>query len=166
MRRVSLFVCILILASIAMLSFQLRATKAQDAPAGPTAATPTEIIDQMMGLIGQNKVDDATNLMEGFRNQPDARNAARDKLIHLREEYGNYHGYDIAAFQKFTPQFQTADVMAYYEQEPILLRFHFYRPTVDGPWNVLGFQITTSSQEITEILKETPVDYVARKAVK
>ena len=120
----------------------------------------------MMNLIGQNKVDDATNMMDGLKNEPDARNAARDKLIHLRDEQGTYRGYDIAATQRFTPQFQTVDVMAYYDQQPVLLRFHFYRPQNNGTWNVLGFQITTVTQEIVDILRDTPVDYVARKAVK
>jgi len=135
--------------------------QAQDVPAG--FPPPSEIISQMMSLIGQNKIDEATAMMDGLKDQPDARNIARDKLIHLRDEQGVYRGYDIAASQRFTGQFQIVDVMAYYDQQPVLMRFHFYRPQLTSGWNVLGFQIQTSVQDITTILHDMPVDYRTNK---
>jgi hypothetical protein len=141
-----------------------RESKGQDAPPPQPVATPTEVVDQIMGLIGLGRIDDGIALMEGLNSQPDLRNIARDRLIHLRDEQGVYRGYEVAAEQRFTNQFQTLDVLAYYEQQPVLFRFHFYRPlTQPGTkWMVLGFQVTTALQEITEQLKDTPVDYVGR----
>jgi len=59
-------------------------------------------------------------------------------------------------------QFQTLDVLAYYDQQPVLFRFHFYRPQKQDAvkWMVLGLHVITGLQEITELLKDTPVDYV------
>jgi hypothetical protein len=140
----------------------LRESRAQDASA--PVASPTDVVDQIMGLIGQGKIDEAVGMMEGLKAQPELREAARDRLIHLRDEQGPYRGYDVAAVQRFTGQFETLDVLAYYDEQPVLLRFHFYRPQTQNSikWMVLGFQASTAVQEITEILKDTPVDYVGR----
>ncbi len=165
MRRRSILLAAIVLSAVSLTLFHT-ATRADDAAAPAVVAPPLEVIDQMMNLIGQNQVDQATNMMDGLKNQPEMRNVARDKLIHLHDEQGVYHGYDVAATQRFTPQFQTVDVLAYYDQQPVMLRFHFYRPLKDGSWNVLGFQITTSVQEISEILKDTPVDYLGQKTGK
>jgi hypothetical protein len=135
-------------------------TRAQDTPPA-VLATPSDVISQIMSLVGQSRIDEAIALMDGFKNQPELREAARTGLLHLREEDGTYRGYDIAAVQKFTGQFQTDDVMAYYDEQPVLFRFHFYRPqTQDNTkWVVLGFQVSTTQQEITEVLKDTPAEY-------
>jgi hypothetical protein len=151
--------------SLILAGHAMRISKAQDAPAPATAvAAPTEVVDQIMGLIGQGRIDDGVAMMEGLKNQPDLRQAARDRLIHLRDEEGAYRGYDVAAIQRFTNQFEIMDVLAYYDDQPVLFRFHFYRPqtTENAKWMVLGFQATTSTQEITDVLKDTPVDYVGR----
>ena len=131
MQKVSALAVLIAVVSAGVLMSWQRPThaQAQDVPAG--FAPPSEIIGQMMGLIGQNKIDEATAMMDGLKDQPDARNAARDKLIRLRDELGAYRGYDIAASQRFTSQFQIVDVMAYYDQQPVLMRFHFYRPAID-----------------------------------
>lgn len=150
-------------ASLILAGHAMRVTKAQDAPP-PAISTPTEVVDQIMGLIGQGRIDDGVGMMEGLKTQANLRQAARDRLIQLRDEEGTYRGYDVAAIQRFTNQFQIMDVLAYYDNEPVLFRFHFYRPqtTDTAKWMVLGFQVTTSTQEITEVLKDTPVDYVGR----
>ena len=170
MRSLS-YLCVALIGIVAAaVVFYSRTINAQEAPPAPVVATvvpePSAVIEQMMGLIGQNRIDDAIGMMEGLKDQAEARNTARDELIHLRDQTGVYRGYDIAAIQRFTPQFQTVDVMAYYDLQPVLLRFHFYRPQLTGPWNVLGFQETTVMREIVEILRDTPVDYVARHATK
>jgi hypothetical protein len=141
----------------------LRESRAQEAPAA-AVVNPSDVIDQIMGLIGQGKIDEAVGMMEGLKAQPNLREAARDSLIHLHDEQGPYRGYDIAAIQRFTGQFETADVLAYYDEQPVLLRFHFYRPQKqnDIKWMVLGFQVSTALPEITEVLKDTPVNYVGR----
>jgi hypothetical protein len=151
----------------ALTDFTGRQSKAQDAATAPPVpvATPSELVDQIMGLIGQGKIDDSIALMEGLKNQPDLREAARNRLVRLREDEGNYHGYDIAAVQRFTSQFQTLDVLAYYDDQPVLMRLHFYRPQKDDSvkWMVLEFQVHTGLAEITDELKDTPIDYVGRK---
>jgi hypothetical protein len=156
-----------LLCSIALIfaGYTLRPSKAQDAPPPPPVATPTEVVDQIMVLIGQGRIDDGVALMEGLKAQSDMRQAARSRLIALRNDQGTYRGYDIAAVQRFSGQFQTVDVLAYYDEQPVLFGFHFYRPQVQDnvKWMVLGLQVTTSVQEITDVLKDTPVDYVAHK---
>ncbi len=139
--------------------------KAQDAGDAPPA-TPQQIIDQIMGQIGQGRIDDAIGNMEGLRNQIELRQAARVRLIGLSNEQGQYAGYDIAAVQKFTSRFQTINVMAYYNEQPVLFRFAFYRPQVanNGKWLILGFQVNTAVAEIVDVLKDTPVDYVGSRA--
>jgi len=162
MRKNSLLIRVLLIIGLVMAGIALRETKAQDA--STAVVSPTAVVDQIMGLIGQGKIDDAVGMMEGLKSQLDLREAARDRLIHLRDEQGAYRGYDVAAIQRFTGQFQTMDVLAYYDEQPVLLRFHFYRPqTQNGAkWTVLGFQVSTAVQEITDILKDTPVDYVGQ----
>ena len=132
------------------------------------AASPSEAIDQIMVQIGAGKIDDAISMMDGLNTQPTLRDAARDRLLRLRDEQGKYRGYDIAAVQRFTPQFQTFDIMAYYDLQPVLLHFHFYRAQMDGSskWAILGFQETASLQELVDILKDKPMDYGVKKVEK
>jgi hypothetical protein len=162
MRRISA-IALIVLAIVALVLVQLRTTKAQDA-AGPLSPPPaatasTDVVDQMMNLIGQNRIDDATLLMGNLKSLPDVRNVARDQLIHLRDDQGAYHGYDIASVQRFTANFETDNVIAYYDQQPVLIRIHFYRTDGKSGWNVLGFQVVTSLPELVEMLKDTPVEY-------
>jgi hypothetical protein len=156
--------CLLLAVGLILATFALRPTKAQDVPPQQLAA-PTEVIDQVMNLIAQGRIDDGVALMEGVRSDPDLRQATRSRLSRLHAELGDYHGYDIASTQRFTNQFEVVDVMANYEQQPVLLRFTFYRPqNQDGvKWVVLGFQINTALPEIADILKDTPVEYVVRR---
>jgi hypothetical protein len=171
MRRVSLplrpmpSACLLLSIAVILAGYGLRPTKAQDTPPPPPVATPTEVLDQIMTLIGQGRIDDGVSMMEGLKSQLDLRQDARSRLLRLHNDEGTYRGYDVAAIQRFTGQFQTVDVLAYYDQQPVLLRFHFYRPQIqDGvKWNVLGFRVVTDLAEITDLLKDTPVDYVGRK---
>jgi hypothetical protein len=162
-KRYSVAITAVAVSLILLVGYRLQSSKAQDTPA-PAVAAPTEVVDQIMGLIGQGRIDDGVAMMEGLKNQVDQRQAARDRLIHLRDEEGTYRGYDVAAIQRFTNQFEIMDVLAYYGDQPVLFRFHFYRPQTSNSvkWMVLGFQVTTSTQEITEVLKDTPVDYVGR----
>jgi hypothetical protein len=156
--RVSI-ICLILVAAV-VIPLVGRHVRGQDAAAVPM---PNEVIDQIMGQIGQGRIDDAVGMMDGLRNQADLKAAARSRLINLRDDQGQYHGYDIAAVQRFTPQLQSDDVLAYYDDQPVLIRFHFYRPVAAGRWAILGFQVSTSIQEIKEILRDTPVEYVGRK---
>ena len=47
-------------------------------------------------------------------------------------QLGAYHGYDIAETVSFTPRFQVLDVLAYYDRQPVLFRYEFYRPADAG----------------------------------
>jgi len=166
MKRSIPIVLAIVLTAVLICAITHRA-KAQDA-AAPAVATPNEVIDQIMSRIGQGRVDDAVAMMEGLKNQGDMQQAARNRLITLRDDQGQYHGYDIAAVQRFTPQVQSVDVLAYYDSQPVMFRFHFYRPVVEnnGKWAILGFQVSTAVQEMAETLKDTPVDYVGNRAAK
>lgn len=169
MRRISTIAGFVILTAAAILLVELKPTKAQDASpsvTGPAVTAPADIIDQMMSLIGQNRIDDATALMGNLKSAPDLRSTAREQLSHLHDDQGSYHGYELAAVQKFSNQFQTFNVMAYYDEQPVLLRFHFYRTQNTGSWNVNGFQAVTNVAEITEVLKDTPIDYPAHRIAK
>jgi hypothetical protein len=144
-----LAVCLL----TAMFGFRVTA---QNAPAG----SPAEIVGNVMDMIGQGRLDDAVNLMDGLNSHDDLKQDVRGQLLHLRDEQGHYHGYDIAATQKFTANFQRIDVIANYDQQPVLIRISFYRPMgSEGKWTVLYFHIHTNVVEILDILKDSPVDY-------
>jgi hypothetical protein len=161
-RRLSLL-CVVLLTIAFLIPQVTRRVRAQDAAPAPVP-TPNDVIDQIMGQIGQGRIDDAVGMMDGLKNQADLKSAARSRLITLRDDQGQYHGYDIAAVQRFTPQLQTDDVLAYYDDQPVLIRFHFYRPILTGgKWAILGFQVSTSIEEMKDILKDTPVDYVGRR---
>jgi len=164
MRRFSAIAGLVFLALATLLLVELKPTKAQDAT--PAVSSPSDLIDQMMAQISQNRIDDATALMGSLKSAPDIRNAARDQLDHLHDDQGNYHGYEIVAVQKISNQFQTYNAMAYYDQQPVLMRFHFYRTQGNSNWNVIGFQAVTNIADITEVLKDTPIDYPVHKMAK
>ena len=138
--------------------------RAQDA-AAPAVPPPNEIIDQIMTQVAQNQIDDAVALMDGLKNQAELKESARSALLRLRTDQGQYHGYELAATQKFTSRFETVDVLAYYDQQPVLMRFHFYRPDLqnNGKWAILGFQVSTDLPEVLTILKEAAVENVGAK---
>jgi hypothetical protein len=164
MKHVRHFSCLAVFCVVTILAAGnfSRPLQAQDSPQA-VISNPTDLVDQIMALIGQSRVDEAIALMDGLKNQPELREAARSRLLHLREDQGVYRSYEVAAVQKFTGQFQTTDVLAYYDEQPVLLRFHLYRPQKQDnvKWIVLGFQTTTALEEITEVLKDTPIDYPA-----
>jgi hypothetical protein len=128
----------------------------------PRIETPSDIVDQIMGLIGTNRIDDAIARNDFLKNTPDARETARGSLIHLRDELGTYRGYDIVAIHRFSPRLQTIHVLAYYDQQPIVLDFGFYNATGhdNGPWTIPFFHIASNAPEE---LKDVPMDYPGHK---
>jgi hypothetical protein len=141
--------------AIAIVAIAIKPIRADD-----TGNTPSAAIDRIMGLIGQGKVDDA---MTGdfLKDDPDARQAIRARLIALRDEQQHYYGYDIPAIQRVSPRLQTLWILAYYDEHPVLFRAQFYRPTgqASDPWKVLEFVVETTP---SEALKEMPIDYYGR----
>ena len=129
---------VILVIGLIVAGLSLRETRADDA-ATAAVAGPNEVVDQIMGLIGQGKIDEAVGMMEGLKTQPELREAARDRLVRLRDEQGPYRGYDIAAVQRFTSQFETLDVLAYYDEQPVLAPLPLLSPAdhqqrqVDGP---------------------------------
>ena len=151
-RTVSLLgVCAMILGLMTV-----RRTAAQDAPpAIPGGAAG--VVDKIMGLVGNGQIDQAVPLMDVLKNQPDLREDARTKLLRLRDgQLGTYRGYDIATTIRFSPRLQTLDVLAYYDQQPVLLRFEFYHPQASDavPWSVLDFRVDTDVAAAIEVLRE------------
>ncbi len=163
-----LYFALMVIVTVLVVQLIPHHVHAQDAGAPPVVQAPSEVIDQIMSRIGQGQIDNAVGMMEGLKNQGELQQAARNKLIGLRDDQGQYKGYDVAAVQRFTPQLQIVDVLAYYENQPVLFRFHFYRPVASssGKWAILGFQVSTSVQDISEVLKDTPIDYVGNRATK
>ena len=138
--------------------------KAQDA-AGAPVGSPNEIIDQFMNQVGQNQIDNAVSVMDGLKIDAELKQSARNDLIRVRNDQGQYHGYEIADVQRFTGRFQTVDVLAYYDQQPALFRFHFYRPDAlnNGKWDILGFQAHTDLPEIVTMIKDATEQTAGRR---
>jgi len=138
--------------------------KAQDA-AGAPVPSPNDIIDQFMTQVGQNQIDNAVSVMDGLKIDADLKQSARNDLIRVQSDQGRYHGYEIADTERFTNRFQTIDVLAYYDQQPALFRFHFYRPDTqnNGKWDILGFQVHTDLPEIVTMIKDATSDTAGRR---
>jgi hypothetical protein len=159
-RRIAAVSLILIIGLV--ISVVTHRVKAQD---GGAAAAPSDVIDQFMTQVGQNQLDNAVSIMDGLKVDADLKQSARNDLIRLRNDQGQYHGYDIADTQRFSSRFQTIDVLAYYDQQPALLRFHFYRPDTqnNGKWDILGFQVHTDLPEIVTMIKDATNGTVGRR---
>jgi hypothetical protein len=160
----SLTAAVLILGICLLVPAITHRVKAQDAAAA-AVATPNDIIDQFMTQVGQNNIDNAVSVMDGLKVDADLKQSARDTLIRVRTDQGQYHGYDIAAVQSFTGRFETFDVLAYYDQQPVLFRFHFYRPDTqnNGKWDILGFQVHTDLAEVVAELKDVMNEKITRR---
>ncbi len=132
-----------------------RRTTAQDAP--PAGGGPEAVVDKIMDRVGKGQVDDAVAAMERPSNVSDLRDAARAKLLALRNvQLGTYHGYDVATTVRFTPRLQVLDVMGYYDQQPVLFRFQLYHPQADEAtaWAVLAFDVTPDLTDALEAVRE------------
>jgi hypothetical protein len=165
---------VIALALIAAAALTLLLVPQSTAPAAPqepaVPAPPPQrespygaTIDRVMGQIVAGRIDEALAAIEFLKQQPDTRSALRDHLVELANTQQHLYGYDIAALQRFSDRLLTVSVLAYYEQQPILFRFELYRPQgrTDQPWLVQALSLHI---DVMEELKDTPVDYVARRA--
>ncbi len=155
------------LVSVAVVALTTAMTFRVTAQAPPPAGTPTDMLGHIMEMIGQGRIDEAVSLMDGLKSNADLKQDVTAQLVHLRDEQSPYHGYEIAATQRFTGEFQRIDVVANYDQQPVLLRFSFYRPLGnEGKWTVLYCHVHTNILEILDLLKDSPVDYFAGRATR
>ena len=115
-------------------------------------------IDNFMELLSKGKIDDALATIDFYKDQPDAKQIMRDRLIHLSTEQHRYFGYDVVSAQRFSPRLQSVSIIACYDVQPIVFHFDFYHPEAGGnqPWLIPGFSM---SENVVEELKDVPVDY-------
>jgi hypothetical protein len=132
----------------------------QDSPDLHTGPLPSyaPAIDNFMDLLGKGKIDEALATIDFYKNQPDAKQVMRDRLIQLNAQQSHYYGYDVVAVQRFSSRLQSVSVVACYDLQPILFHFDFYHPEAGGnqPWIIPGFSM---HEDVVEELKDVPVDY-------
>jgi hypothetical protein len=154
MRRTASLVGTGLVAAVVAVALIGRRSAAQDNPAGETVA-PTAMVDKAMVAIGNGQADDAVTAMAFMAVQQDERDAARRDILALRDsQLGNYHGYDLAQTVPFTPRFEALDVVGYFDRQPVLFRYEFYRPQENGPWTVLTLKIDPTEAGMVEVLRE------------
>jgi len=117
------------------------------ASAQPVARVPdavrTELrprVEELLTLYSQGKIDDMLQRM------PIAPAQTRDEFDNLRRELialtgiaGRYLGFDIITSQALTERYHEVYVLAYFEKEPILFEFGFYKP--GEVWQVQRFKV-------------------------
>ena len=146
---------------VALISaWTFKPSTAQDRPA-PSAYTTS--IDRVMSNIVAGRIDEALAAIDFLKEQPDARAVLRQRLVTTANEQVHCYGYEITAVQSYSKHLHTVWVLGYYEQQPMLFRFEFYRPQAreDKPWVIQGLSLYPN---VTEELKETPVDYIGERA--
>lgn len=133
----------------------VRPTAAQDAP--PLSGSAESAVEKVMDHLGHGDIEEAVRLMDRPTGGADLRADARAKLIALRDaQVGAYHGYDVAQTVRFTARVQVLDVMAYYDQQPVLVRFQLYHPAVEesAGWSVLAFEVQPDLTVALQVLRE------------
>ena len=145
--RRSAIVC---LASIIIIIFLLRAwhgneLTASAQPARPVDAVRTDLrpkVEELLSLYSQGKIDDLLQRMPvaPAESRDDFENLRRD-LIGLTGVAGRYLGFDIVASETLSDRYHEVYVLAYFEKEPILFEFGFYRP--GAAWQVQRFKVET-----------------------
>ncbi len=147
-------------AAAAVTGLAVRPTRAQDGGgAGPTP--PAKVIDNIVTVLVNGKVDDAVSLMAGLKDYPDERDAARNTLLTLQGEQGQPLGHDLVAVQKYSGRMEADDVLVYFEKVPVLMRFTMYEPRANADWQVLALAVLPAGK-IGETLHDAPVDYVGQ----
>ncbi len=156
MRRTASLVGAGVVTAVAVATWAGRRSAAQDTPAAAAGSdSPATIVDRSMGPVGAGQADDAVAAMAFMPQQQDQKDAARRDVFAVRDAtLGGYHGYDVAQTVVFTPRFQVLDVVGYYDKQPVLFRYEFYRPTDGGPWTVLTLKVDQTEAGMTEILRE------------
>jgi len=145
--RRSAIVC---LSSIIIIIFLLRAwhgnePTASAQPARPVDAVRTDLrpkVEELLSLYSQGKIDDLLQRMPvaPAESRDDFENLRRD-LIGLTGVAGRYLGFDIVASETLSDRYHEVYVLAYFEKEPILFEFGFYRPA--DAWQVQRFKVKT-----------------------
>ena len=153
MRRTKSVLGACVLAAVVVAGWAERRTAAQDAPSADDG--PAAVAGKIMGSIGSGQVDDALAAMTGLNQEADLKAAAQQDLLRVRDaQLGAYHGFDVATTVRFTPRLQALDVIGYYDKQPVLFRFEFYRPQDTVPWQVQDLQVNPQMSGIVETLRE------------
>jgi hypothetical protein len=113
------------------------------AAAGPGETITAELrpkVQELLTLYGQGKIDDMLQRM------PVAPAETRDDFDNLRRELigltsiaGRYEGFDIVTSLALSGRYYELYVLAYFEKEPILFEFGFYKPA--DAWQVQCFKV-------------------------
>ncbi len=145
--------CVVVVAVVVGLADRRSAAQDGGAPSGGAAGA----VDKLMASVGGGQLDDAAAFMDRLKTPTAVRDGARDALLKLRElQLGDYHGYDVATTVRSSPRFETVDVLAYYDQQPVLIRIDFYHPQADDavPWTILDFRVDPNLTTAVEVLRE------------
>jgi hypothetical protein len=136
-----------------------RAVRAQE-EATHNAAIPSyaPTIENIMDLLSRSRFDEALANIDYFKDQPDAKEAMRTRLIRLNTSQHHNYGFDIVAAQRFSPRMQTVTVLSYFDVQPIEFTFDLYHPEMrdDVAWSIAGFRM---HENVVEDMKDVPVDY-------
>jgi hypothetical protein len=113
------------------------------AAAGPGDAVSTELrpqVQELLALYGQGKIDDMLQRMPvaPAQNRDDFENLRRE-LIGLTNVAGRYQGFDIVTSLPLSGRYCELYVLAYFEKEPILFDFGFYK--AGDAWQVQRFKV-------------------------
>jgi hypothetical protein len=123
-------------------------------PARSADAVRTDLrpkVEELLALYSQGKIDDLLQRM------PVPPADTRDEFENLRRELigltgiaGRYLGFDIVASETLSDRYHEVYVLAYFEKEPILFEFGFYRPA--DAWQVQRFKVKTDLGPFLDVL--------------
>jgi hypothetical protein len=99
-------------------------------------------VEELLSLYGQGKIDDLLQRMPvAPADNRDEFDSLRRELIGLTGVAGRYLGFDIVALETLSDRYHEVYALAYFEKEPILFEFGFYRP--GEAWQVQRFKVKT-----------------------
>ncbi len=97
-------------------------------------------VEELLALYGQGKIDDMLQRMPvGTGETRDDFDNLRRELIGLTSIAGRYQGFDIVTSTTLSDRYHEIYVLAYFEKEPILFEFGFYR--LADAWQVQRFKV-------------------------
>ena len=153
-RRVA--ACVLSVAIAACLLRAWHGTTASAQVPRPADVIRTELrprVEELLTLYSQGKFDDMLQRMPVAPAQTrDEFDSLRHDLVAVSTIAGRYLGFDIVTSQTLSDRYYEIYVMAYFEKEPVLFEFGFYRPA--DTWQVQRFKFRTDLGTFLDTLLE------------
>jgi hypothetical protein len=155
-RRVA--ACVL---SVVVATCLVRAWHGNEPTAWAQAPRPLDVIraelrprvEELLTLYSQGKVDDMLQRMPVAPAQTrDEFDSLRHDLVAVSTIAGRYTGFDIVRSRTLSDRYYELYVLAYFEKEPVLFEFGFYRPA--DTWQVQRFKFRTDLGPFLDALLE------------